>query len=253
MEFSLNEIAATTRKAVRGAGYPWGIADEAAANQYWMASYRLNGCPRLVQVLQQLNGVDHKDYSPDCQDLHWRSSGKYLCPLITSCALTDRVKMLSENSTLTIANVAEPLLLIKSVFYLASFTASVSMRWSDCLLVTDGKVIKGSGSFRNYLIPGSGSANKSLNGKCEKTKTRSASDLFEVADVTLCMFDVSDTATNAKPSLSDVELTLNERSTRAHVDFTDWQALDKFANRTYAPATEESRLKGAGSNLSDND
>lgn len=43
------------------------------------------------------------------------------------------------------------------------------------------------------------------------------------------------------------------QSTRAAPLATDWAYLNELAGRTYAPATEESRLKGAGSGLSDND
>lgn len=35
-------------------------------------------------------------------------------------------------------------------------------------------------------------------------------------------------------------------STRARPHSTDWDILNAFAHRTYAPATEESRLRGAG-------
>jgi len=37
------------------------------------------------------------------------------------------------------------------------------------------------------------------------------------------------------------------------VDPTIWAALDAFAQKTYVPATEASRLKGAGAGLTDND
>jgi len=40
---------------------------------------------------------------------------------------------------------------------------------------------------------------------------------------------------------------------RAVPDVDAWGALNQFAHRTYAPATEESRLLGAGAGLSDND
>jgi len=40
---------------------------------------------------------------------------------------------------------------------------------------------------------------------------------------------------------------------RAHPDAQTWETLSKFAHRTYAPATEESRMLGAGAGLSDND
>ncbi len=41
--------------------------------------------------------------------------------------------------------------------------------------------------------------------------------------------------------------------TRAHPKPEDWATLNRFAHRTYAPATEESRLLGAGAGVSDND
>lgn len=41
--------------------------------------------------------------------------------------------------------------------------------------------------------------------------------------------------------------------TRSTPDPADWAYLNELAGRTYAPATEESRRKGAGAGLSDND
>lgn len=43
------------------------------------------------------------------------------------------------------------------------------------------------------------------------------------------------------------------KCTRARPNAADLAALDRFARRTYAPATEQSRLLGAGAGLSDND
>ena len=41
--------------------------------------------------------------------------------------------------------------------------------------------------------------------------------------------------------------------TRANPAPADWDALLSLAHRTYAPATDDSRLRGAGAGLSDND
>ena len=46
---------------------------------------------------------------------------------------------------------------------------------------------------------------------------------------------------------------VSETWTRADFDAATWDRLDRFARRTYAPATEASRLKGAGAGLTDND
>jgi len=40
---------------------------------------------------------------------------------------------------------------------------------------------------------------------------------------------------------------------RADVSAESWQRLSTFAHRTFAPATDASRLRGAGPGLSDND
>ena len=47
--------------------------------------------------------------------------------------------------------------------------------------------------------------------------------------------------------------TVSPTCTRAAPDPAIWALLNSFAHRTYAPATEESRLLGAGAGLSDND
>ncbi len=44
-----------------------------------------------------------------------------------------------------------------------------------------------------------------------------------------------------------------ERNTRIHLATPELLALEQWAHRTYAPATEASRAAGAGSGLSDND
>ena len=38
LNLSLNEVAATAKKAARGAGYSWGMAEEAAAAVRWLAA-----------------------------------------------------------------------------------------------------------------------------------------------------------------------------------------------------------------------
>ena len=36
MNLSLNEVEATAKKATRGAGYPWGLAEEAGKAVRWL-------------------------------------------------------------------------------------------------------------------------------------------------------------------------------------------------------------------------
>lgn len=244
MGYSLNEIAATTRKAVRAVGYPWGTAEETAANVYWMYSCRLEACAPLLRVLHQLDGTDLKTYTPVCQGTSWQSTNQVLCPLITSSALTDRVHALSEASTLTIQQVLEPQLLINAVFYLANFTGQVSMRWADSLIVTDGEVMATTGL--NLAVAPDSSSSIAQNAM-------SSADKIEIADVEIRIRAAHDSAKNAFRSVPDAEIAMENLVTRATPSASNVKALEQLAQRTYAPATEESRRKGAGSDLSDND
>ena len=54
-------------------------------------------------------------------------------------------------------------------------------------------------------------------------------------------------------SLVDTRMTRNTLSQRGYPSEKTWEILNQYAARTYAPATDESRLKGAGAGLSDND
>ena len=64
-----------------------------------------------------------------------------------------------------------------------------------------------------------------------------------------------DTALAERLSLRRIENIFGEPSlcTRAEVPQPAFATLSEFAQRTYAPATEESRLRGAGAGLNDND
>jgi hypothetical protein len=59
--------------------------------------------------------------------------------------------------------------------------------------------------------------------------------------------------TDLSCSLAQDSQNLAEPALRGNVSPDDWAKLNTFAQRTYAPATEASRLLGAGAGVSDND
>lgn len=63
-------------------------------------------------------------------------------------------------------------------------------------------------------------------------------------------WELADPAYN-NPTFADFELGTQSRTPDERAD--SMRTLERFAANTYAPDTEESRLKGAGSELSDND
>ncbi|CAD0186003.1 hypothetical protein RUESEDTHA_02908 [Ruegeria sp. THAF57] len=64
---------------------------------------------------------------------------------------------------------------------------------------------------------------------------------------------IPDQAQSVTVRLAEVAPPTQRQQSRATPDPAAWSVLTRFAHRTYAPATEESRLRGAGAGLSDND
>ena len=50
--YSLAEIDALSRKACRGAGYSWGLAEDAGKAVRWLTAYGLPGAETLSELLQ---------------------------------------------------------------------------------------------------------------------------------------------------------------------------------------------------------
>lgn len=179
MSFSLNEVEATARKAARGAGYAWGMADEAGRAVRWLCAHGIDGCGALAGLVQADGEAG-------------------VCPLVTGCMIADLGVAQAE-----FAQVRVPVLVVPFVARMAQAKAC------RVALVTDhGKaVIDGDGVM--------------MRGDLRHTAT------IQMA-VTADFLDPPQTASRAEP------------------DAADWAILNAFAQRTYAPATEESRRKGAG-------
>ncbi len=210
MSFSLNEIEATAKRATRGAGYPWGLAEEAAKATRWLAAHDLDACAELAALLTQVEEVPLADLSPDPRGTTWVAPGGTLCPLAAGAALSDRAAELPD-AGIRLEQVVRPALLVPFAALIAQQTRRpVTLRWEGGGAITDGAALDLSGT---------------------------APDLAPLVELT--------------PG-GQIGAATPMRS-RARPAAEIWATLNRFAHRTYAPATEESRLKGAGAGLSDND
>lgn len=210
MILSLNEVEALAKKATRGVGYPWGLAEEAAKATRWLCERGEDGCGHLAALLQQRDGTGLADWSPVINDGTWKPPESRLCPIMTGAALSDCADDLRAGD-LRIEWVARPILLLPFAGMSASYLkAPIELTWGRVVLCTDG-------------------AGLSIHGRpgelADCVTVRIGSDVLQAAP----------------------------RRTRAEVSSADFEVLNRFAHRTYAPATEESRQKGAGAGLSDND
>lgn len=208
MTYSLNEIEATAKRAARGAGYSWGLAEDAGKATRWLCANGLDGVAVLTGLLdrQMAGSVAH---SPKMQDGTWQGDD-VLCPLAAGTYLSDCAHELSRIA-IRMQRVSFPLMILP-------FAANVALVHKTCVSVgadgqlafTDGRFLRGADSFPDHAI---------------ELTVEIGGDLSEQV----------------------------ARLSRGMPDPDSWNRLNSYAHRTYAPATDESRLLGAGAGLSDND
>ncbi len=208
MSYSLNEVQAMAKGAVRGAGYSWGLAESTGRAIRWLCRYGVDGVGALAILLEQnLSGCSlpfaPQDFKGD------QKSPAQICPLQTGTVFSDFSEQ--KGPELTMKNVCVPVLMLP-------FIARVAHRQGLCLVAScDGIRASTNGAilWRTQDLP-------------EKAQTFS-----------VCIGDP-----------------VGQPSATCHRSFAlagDWERLNDFALRTCAPASEESRLRGAGAGVLDDD
>lgn len=208
MNYSLNEVEALAKKAVRGAGYPWGVAEDAGKAIRLLSAHTLPGCDALAALLERIDrSSDFSQLTPNPQMDTWSGRMGTLCPILTGITLSDFHAEL-HHRTITLQNVYSPLI-VTAFAALASqqLARNVTAIWPSTEFVTDGEQCSTTGDWRALVTENAQSLTIGAGG-----------DLAKV----------------------------NERTTRPAVGSSSWQTLNKFAHRTYAPDTETSRTLGAG-------
>ena len=205
--YSLNEVQAMAKKATRGAGYPWGLAEEAGQAVRWLCARGIDGIGALSELLDRFDGVALGEISPQINAREWTAEGRVLCPLTTGCALSDRATTL-EFQDIRLGPVAAPAILFAFAACSASICNSVvRLEWPQGVAITDGDKLYVQGVIEPI------------------------SEFVAIG--------------------RENEVTMNcSRCDRARPDPKAWNTLSNYAHRTYAPATEESRIKGAGADIS---
>lgn len=217
MSRSMNEIEAMGRRAARGAGLDWGIAEEAGKAVRWLAGHGLPGPDLLADLLARNAGLGYQSLRPVWIDGVWQAQSGWLSALVAGAALADRAHELGRGRVFELGPTAAPLLLAPYAASVARATRqAVELAWPGVTLT---------------ITPDGGLA----------ARGAGASVAARSAERVRCQRCAEPPAT-APPGHS-----------RCVVDAGSWRQLDALAHRTYAPATEASRLAGAGAGLSDND
>ncbi len=213
---SLSEIDSLCRKAARGAGYGWGMSEEAGRTARWLAAYGFQGPEALAHWLRVRVG-DTGQHVPALRDHLWHAQ-RGICPLTAGTLVNDRESQLLGGSGFEFVQVHQPMLMLSMVARIVENRDSAivfSMGDRDITCTAQGIVC-------NDDFP------------WEKSR----------ADVS-CHLAVSETESMDE----SIEPSAQSRS----VSDKALETLLELAHKTYAPATEASRLAGAGAGTNDND
>lgn len=216
IRLSLPEIDAICFKAARGAGYSWGMAEEASFAARWLAARGLPGPEILLAHLHQFDGKAWDEIAPLVGEVWCGRGGGILCALAAGSALSDRAGLPGNSGAepFRIENLARPMLILPFVHQVAKAQGvDLSVRWgqSEAILSANGWRID---------------AEETVAGRPE------------TAAVEICKVD--------RPGKAGA------LSADSLIENATLRGLLAFAHRTYVPATDQSRA-GAGAASSDND
>ena len=218
MKRSLNEIEQTCRKAARGSGLPWGVADETGRAIRWLQAFQLDGVSSLVALLESVDHHRPVDYAPESLDGVWHGPNNVLSPIMTGLALSDCMGLMQGRSIET-GEIAWPVLVTGFVGHtLLNREQSVTISWLSIGLSICRDRLTIIGDMGDLYTDRAGWLT------CEKLP-----------------YD-GDSGVSRAPGVGDTR-----------VDAQTWEKLENRAHLTYVKATEASRLSGAGAGLNDND
>lgn len=215
MSWSLGETRALAIKAARGIGMPWGMAEETGQAIEWLHSSDLPGVTALQNLLCDYERDGLLENWAESAASHWTDSEFSHCPIALGVMVSDASLERTERAL----KVCYPLLLLP---FLATKANHV------VLLKIDGEEIE----IHKEGVDSS------------KLSSRQTSTLLGTT-----------ASCHWQQVLEDKPLKApHAHHSRVTDGFAaDIKRLESLAALTYAPATEESRLRGAGAGLSDND
>lgn len=215
--YSLNEIDAELRKAARGAGLSWGLAEDVGRMARRVAQSTPEHLGRLVDSLEALHEADHSVHIISDPTGIRSLEALPLSPLVLGPAIADRIKDIAEGTLHIASPIAMPDLLAPTLTCIA-----VSLQCRLRLRMEEREITIGSDAA--YVMATLGEH------EMERGMTISAlpaPDMLESA-----------------PVMQSGGVVIADEL---------WRRFDALAILTYVPASEHSRLAGAGAGLSDND
>ena len=202
------------KRAARGAGLSWGLAEEAGKAVRWMCANDLPGADALAHVLELNRSRSYDQLAPVSTDGVWEARCGSLCPLITGPALSDLAEDIAHGREIVLGRVAHPILLSGYLAPIARrYGRTVTLRWQEGTICVSRQ--------------GVGLGGGAIYAHSAQTIRCFASDSDTV------LFTPETPGNDIAPAI--------------------WEKLTGFMTLYLAPDTEASRMAGAGGGGSDND
>ena len=130
--YSLTEIETHCRKAARGSGLSWGLAEEVGKIARCHASRNIDGPKLLANYINwressaEVNNIPHSDGDT------WQIVGDEMCPIIAGSILSDRAELIEKKARTTFSKVVWPALMIPQFVRAAEAVGKpLVLEWED--------------------------------------------------------------------------------------------------------------------------
>jgi|TARA_B100002051_G_scaffold157890_1_gene149320 hypothetical protein len=110
---TLSEIDTTSKRATRGAGFSWGIAEEVGKNMRLLELYGLPGIKNLNKFLKDYKEKQFQKITL-ISETNYASKNPF-CPITLGTNFIDQVNLLDKKVNIQISNLAFPILFIPFV------------------------------------------------------------------------------------------------------------------------------------------
>jgi hypothetical protein len=209
--YSLGEIESQCKKAARGVGLSWGVAEEAGIVARNLSEVGLPGAIVIYNSLKYFDGSVEA-----CLNSKEEIFQKRKCPILgltLGISLLDRINLIEDRHSWDLGKIVSPLALVGVLLRLRGCKYSFIVEWRSFKIVANQFGLKMSGNNQNPKL-------------VNKLKI----DIARSENISLYGF-----------------------SKICNVSDAIWVGLSKMVEKTYVPATEISRIRGAGAGTLDND
>lgn len=244
MKRTLNEVYRLCQKAAEGAGAPAGLDIEAARNTAWLVARGISALDTLATQLEGGAGDDACGFTAShaaapALDAAGRP-GALLAPALVDLLVARSGK---QRGRLIVTRLSAP------VYLLPAAVAYRESDWGFRFILRDA-------CARDFVLEANATGVRVMGQAGTTLSNLSSGAEFDV--IAHCAF-----AGRALPETPSPDTLITycdfagaearRRSSGIDVDPGPWQRLEKLAVNVLVPATEESRLRGAGSTATDNE